>query len=275
MTEQRACSGTPVHFDGWEPVAVADLKPYPRNNRAHGDEQVALLAKNIRALGWRWPVIVSRESGYIVAGHGRIEAAKLAGLDAVPVVFQSFADPREEEAFRLADNRLPELAEIQTATIKDLLQELDTGDFDMDLTGYTAAEIENMMTAVPPEDGIDDTYTHKIVAPVYEPKGECPALAELVTREKTAALIADIDAAGLPDDVAGFLRLAAERHTAFHFRRIAEYYCHAEPAVQDLMERSGLVIIDFKKAIEYGFVHLTERLGKLADIEGGETDGDA
>jgi hypothetical protein len=70
------------------------------------------------------------------------------------------------------------------------------------------------------------------------------------------------------------LRFAAERHTVFNFRQIAEYYCHADATLQDLMERSGMVIIDFEKAIEYGFVHLTERLGEIADLEEADN-GDA
>jgi len=89
----------------------------------------------------------------------------------------------------------------------------------------------------------------------------------LIDRAKTEQLIAGIDAAGLPDDVVEFLRFAAERHTVFNFRQIAEFYCHADKPTQDLMEKSGLVIIDFNKAIENGFVHLTERLGALADQE--------
>jgi len=241
----KQCSGIDVHFTGWEPARIADLVAAERNNRRHGDEQVALLAKNIRALGWRWPVIVSELSGRIVAGHCRVEAARLIGADCVPVVRQTFVDAAHEEAFRLADNRIAELAEIQTETIKGLLAELDNDKMDMDLTGYARKAIEELAAAVHGQDE-DDTYTRKIVAPVYEPKGECPQIADLFDREKTARLITEIDAAGLPDDVAAFLRLAAERHTAFHFRRIAEYYCHASPQVQDLMEKSGMVIIDFK-----------------------------
>lgn len=114
----------------------------------------------------------------------------------------------------------------------------------------------------------DDTYTGKIVSPIYEAKGEEPPLAALVDRSKTDELIGDIEAADIGDDVKGFLRQAAERHTGFHFRQIAEFYCHAPEEVQNLMERSGLVIIDFDKAIEYGFVHLTEQLGAIADKEG-------
>jgi hypothetical protein len=89
----------------------------------------------------------------------------------------------------------------------------------------------------------------------------------MIDREKTKQLIAEIDAAGLPKEVAEFMRFAAERHTVFNFRQIAEFYCHADAKVQGLMEKSALVIIDFNKAIENGFVHLTERLGQLADQE--------
>jgi hypothetical protein len=120
----------------------------------------------------------------------------------------------------------------------------------------------------------DETYTAKIVAPIYEPKGECPKVSDLFDHSKTTTLIKGIKAAKLPAETEAFLLLAAERHTSFHFRNIAEFYCHATPEVQDLMERSGLIIIDFDKAIEYGFVHMTERLGQLADIEEAN-DGDA
>lgn len=114
---------------------------------------------------------------------------------------------------------------------------------------------------------LSDTYTKKVKAPIYTPKGMCPALADCYDEAKAAALIRDIDAAGLASDLAAFLRAAARRHTVFNYRNIAELYCHQPPAVQDLFERSALVIIDFDKAIEYGFVHLTERLGALADSE--------
>ena len=66
-------------------VDVDAVVPHPRNPNRHGDEQVALLAKNIRALGWRHPVIVSKRSGLVVAGHARIEAARLLGVAEIPV----------------------------------------------------------------------------------------------------------------------------------------------------------------------------------------------
>jgi ParB-like chromosome segregation protein Spo0J len=85
-------------------------------------------------------------SGYIVAGHARLEAAKVLNLAAVPVDAQPFASEADELAYLLADNRIAELADLQTAALKDLLEELDTGGFDMDLTGYSEEERERMAT---------------------------------------------------------------------------------------------------------------------------------
>ena len=93
-------------------------------------------------------------------------------------------------------------------------------------------------------------------------------------RTKTINLQKEIDAADLPASIAEFLRFAAERHTVFNFSQIAEFYCHANAKVKDLFEKSGLVIIDFNKAIENGFVNMTEQLGRLADIEEGGEDGE-
>ena len=135
-----------VHCSHAVLVDWSTLKPHPKNYNRHPSEQVALLAKNIRALGWRHPVIVSKLSGYIVAGHARVEAAKLLNINAVPVDYQAFDSEAEECAYLLADNRIAELAERDNALLKDLLQELDTGGINMDLTGYTEQALEELMT---------------------------------------------------------------------------------------------------------------------------------
>ena len=262
--------GIPVYCRYDEAVDIEKVTGHPRNPNKHGDEQIALLAKIIKASGWRNPICVSNRSGFVIKGHGRLMAARVLGVTHVPVEYQDYATEAEEYQDMIADNRIAELAERDMSIIKDLLEELDTGANDMDLTGYVEAEIERLMLQEHQEE--DNKYTNKIVTPVYEPKGECPPVKDLFDRDKTARLIAEIDAAGLPDEVANFMRLAAERHTVFNFRQIAEFYCHADAKLQDLMEKSGLVIIDFKKAIEYGFVHLTEKLGELADLEEGEED---
>jgi len=109
-------------------------------------------------------------------------------------------------------------------------------------------------------DSVEDEskYNKTIEAPVYEPRHQKPPLLFLYDTTKTKALIREIDASDLPDDEKDFLRAAAWRHAVFHYENIADYYAHSAPAVQRLMERSALVIIDFDSAIERGFVRLCD-----------------
>ena len=161
----------PVHCAHAAIVDWSTLKPHPRNPNRHPTEQIALLAKNIRALGWRHPVIVSKLSGYVVAGHARIEAAKLLNINAVPVDFQPFASTEEETAYLIADNRIAELAERDNAVLKDLLQELDSGANDMDLTGYTEQALEELMTQTHQDEAPED---FKDVDENIDTEHECP-----------------------------------------------------------------------------------------------------
>lgn len=118
----------------------------------------------------------------------------------------------------------------------------------------------------------DEAYTRKVVSPVYKPTGKIPPFAEMVNTSKCDALLSEIDSTDIPDDIKAFLREAAHRHTVFNYANIANYYAHATAEVQNLMERSALVIIDFDKAIEYGFVHLTAEFAKAYGIERGISD---
>ena len=113
------------------------------------------------------------------------------------------------------------------------------------------------------DDGRDEAerkYTGKIEAPVYEPRHAKPHLMMLSDDSKTRLLIREIDESGLPEDEKAFLRAAAWRHAVFNYERIADYYAHATPEAQRLMERSALVIIDFDSAIEQGFVKLCDEI---------------
>jgi ParB-like chromosome segregation protein Spo0J len=146
-TEPRGTVATvPVWCRFDEGVTLEKLVPHPRNYNKHPDTQIALLAKIIKAQGWRNPVVVSKRSGFVVKGHGRIEAARLMQVDAVPVEYQDYETEAAEYADMIADNRIAELAEPDNAMLKDLLQELDTGQMDMDLTGFDAGELERLMT---------------------------------------------------------------------------------------------------------------------------------
>lgn len=149
--------GPEVHCSHDRMVKLEDLKPNPANPNRHPGEQVELLARLIADTGWRAPITVSKRSGFIVRGHGRYEAAQLAGCDEAPVDFQDYESEAAELADLVADNRLAELSETDYLALKDLLEQVDTGEIDLWLTGYTEAEIERMMTAVwQPTDDDDD-----------------------------------------------------------------------------------------------------------------------
>ena len=110
--------------------------------------------------------------------------------------------------------------------------------------------------------GDESKYTTKIEAPVYEPKNMKPHIMELYDKSKTIRLIKEIEASNLPFEEKMFLLEAAKRHTVFNYEKIADYYAHSSPEMQKLMERSALVIIDFEKAIQLGYVRLCDDIRK-------------
>ena len=112
---------------------------------------------------------------------------------------------------------------------------------------------------------VEDTsvkYTKKVETPIYEPRGVKPHILELCDSEKTKRLIREIENSSLDDFEKKFLIEAAHRHSVFNYSKIADYYAHASKEMQELMEKSALVIIDYDKSIEYGFTKLTKELQK-------------
>lgn len=146
----------PVNCAFDELVPIERLVPNPRNPNQHPEAQVRLLAKVITHQGWRAPVVVSKRSGFIVAGHGRFEAAKVLGLATVPVDFQHFESEADEWAHLIADNRLTELAQRDDAALVELLMALKTGSADPELAGFDDAALAELLAnaaePTPPED---------------------------------------------------------------------------------------------------------------------------
>lgn len=105
-------------------------------------------------------------------------------------------------------------------------------------------------------------YSHKVAIPTYEPSGVTPTFKEMYDTTKRDELLRQIDATPMPDDTKMFLKEAARRHTVFNYEKIADFYAQAAKEIQALMEASALVIIDFDKAIENGFVTLSEELAE-------------
>ena len=124
----------------------AKLKPNPVNPNRHSAHQIQLLAAIIQEQGWRAPITVSKRSGLIVRGHGRLEAALLIGCDRVPVDMQDYESDAAELADLLADNRLSELAELDEDDLKRVIEKLRESDpsFDVELTGFMEDEIARL-----------------------------------------------------------------------------------------------------------------------------------
>ena len=90
-------------------LPVGSLKPYDRNARTHSAKQIAQIAAGIKAFGFNNPVLIDKDAG-IIAGHGRVEAAKRLGLKTVPCVHLDHLDDAQKRSYILADNKLAEKA---------------------------------------------------------------------------------------------------------------------------------------------------------------------
>ena len=122
-------------------VGVAALRPYDNNARTHSKKQIKQIADSIRRFGFTNPVLVS-DAGEIIAGHGRVEAAKLLGMATVPTLALSHLSDAERRAYVLADNKLALNAGWDREILAIELQGLIDLDFDLELTGFSLAEID-------------------------------------------------------------------------------------------------------------------------------------
>ena len=271
----------------WLPLSA--MEEWAGNPKQHPVENVAEIAASLRRFGFLSPIVVWGSRRRIVSGHGRYRAAQTRmkadpglyldaaapGPGMVPVRVVEFADESEAAAYALADNRLTEKNPMLPVDVEAVLRQIRDEGGDVQVPGWSEGEIAAILAGagIDPEAALGSgdgsgAYTQKIKIPVYEPTmDKPPPIRDLYNTEKASALKKRIDAAKLPADVASFLRAAADRHTSFHFKNIAEFYAHATPEVQQLMEESALVIIDMDSAIEKGFVKLTERLTELAGLE--------
>ena len=151
--EPRAMIGDiPVFCSYDELLETEKVVGNPRNPNKHPKKQVEMLAKIIKATGWRANITISRLSGYVVKGHGRLEAAIKAGCEKVPVEYQNYTSEAEEWADLTADNRLAELSDLDNTMLADLLAEIDTGEFPLELTGYTEEDLDGIIGAIAGKD---------------------------------------------------------------------------------------------------------------------------
>lgn len=123
---------------------VTDLIPYARNSRTHSDEQVAQIAASIKEFGWTNPILVDSD-GSIIAGHGRLMAARKLGYDEVPTIELGHLTSAQKKAYVIADNQLALNAGWDTDLLMLELQELKDCDFDLDLLGFDPKELDKLL----------------------------------------------------------------------------------------------------------------------------------
>lgn len=127
-----------------EQIKTAALTPYARNSRTHSEEQVAQVAASIREFGFTNPVLIDAD-GVIVAGHGRVMAAKSLGLDKVPCIRLGHLNESQIRAYVIADNKLAENAGWDEDMLRLEIQHLQSVDFDLSLMGFSDDDLSSLL----------------------------------------------------------------------------------------------------------------------------------
>jgi ParB-like chromosome segregation protein Spo0J len=141
------CSTEHSNFPPYKRVEIETLIPYARNSRTHSDQQVAQIAASIREFGFTNPVLVDAEGG-IIAGHGRVLAARKLGMGTVPAITLSHLTATQRRAYVIADNKLALNAGWDDAMLSIEIAELADTDFDMPLLGFTDEEMKMIVAGV-------------------------------------------------------------------------------------------------------------------------------
>jgi hypothetical protein len=240
------------------------LIPYVNNARTHSQVQINQIASSIKEFGFINPVIIDGDNG-IIAGHGRVQAAQKLGMAEVPCVQASHLTEAQKKAYILADNKIALNAGWDDELLSLELQFLKNEYDDLDIFGFAEHEIARVFNKTSTDHDIEQLYTDKIDTPIYEPNNDPipETLSTLYDDTKTLALYDKIESLNLPPAQTKFLRAAATRMTVFSYSKIADFYAQSTPEVQDIMEQLALVIIDYEKAIELGFVKLSKSLQTL------------
>jgi len=237
-------------------MKLTEIKSNPNNPRVIKDHKFEKLKKSITEFPKMMELrpMVINEDNIVLGGNMRLKALKDLGYKEVPEEWVKRAsDLTEDETrrFIIADN-------------------VGFGEHDWEMLAneWDNEELQDWGLDIPNINLQDEEYTTKIESPIYETKLVKPLETNLYNLDRYNKLIEDIDKTDITQEEKNFLYLAAGRHIEFSYSKIADYYAHSNEVIQSLMEDSALVIIDYKKAIDKGFVKLYETLETLADIDG-------
>lgn len=145
MGKKKTAEGTPVRVavKDLPTVRIDELIPYANNAKIHGPDQIEQLRRSLRQFGFVSPVLIDEDKN-LIAGHGRVEAARAEGMTEVPYVTVSDLTEAQRRAYIIADNRLTEAGVWDAGRLKLEMQELQALEFDTELTGFTMAEVETI-----------------------------------------------------------------------------------------------------------------------------------
>lgn len=175
LTSARAREGKASSFPRHRVVRIDQLEPYARNARTHSPAQIDKIAGSIVEFGFTNPILTDGKRG-IVAGHGRVIAAKKLGMTEVPVIELSHLTAKQRKAYVLADNRLALDAEWDSELLALELGELRDDGFDLSLTGFDTGELSKLFEIEPePSSPEQLTITCPECGHVFPPKAKIAA----------------------------------------------------------------------------------------------------
>lgn len=244
---------------------LGDLVPWDRNPRVISPLNAERLYDSRERFAQPQPVLIG-PSDEVYDGHQRLESW---GNEYGP---ELIVDCRQSNRPLTEDERELLVLYLHKGATGEFDMERLLADFDIE-TLVMGGFSEEELGILPPddEDADENIYTAKIETPIYEPTGEPVTTADLYDTTRTDALLAAIrDARWITPEERLFLTAAAHRHTVIHFNKVAEYYAKANAILQGLMEASALVIIDFDRAIELGYVQAVNEIAGLVAEEYGD-----
>lgn len=235
-------------------LKIKDLKPYEKNAKKHDQTQIDNVAESIKQFGMVQPIVVDKDN-VVIIGHCRLDACKKLKMKEVPCVKLEDLSEEQVKKLRLLDNKLNE-SDWDFELLQNDILGLDFDEFDIDwgLGENISQELE---------DDINNPYTKKVDVPQYQMTGESPKLEDLVNKDKVNIFIEEINKSNVTEEQKKFLIDASMRHLVFDYGKIAEYYAHQNKEMQELMEKSALVIIDFNDAIKNGFVEIRKEIDNI------------
>lgn len=218
-----------------EELKLEEVHPYDRNPRKN-ENSVDKVAESIRQFGFRVPITVDAEH-VIITGHTRFLAAKKLALETVPVIVCDDLTEDQVRAYRLADNKVGESSKWDRDLLIDELKALEDTEIGVKM-GDMGFDLRKLLEESEAKCKADGYFT---------PTGECPSVRECMDTSLTRLLIPRIDELDVEPEVKELLKAGAMRRIFFNFDKVAEFYAHQSPLVQQLMVDCDLIEVGKKK----------------------------